>query len=98
MQKPIISLSFDDGREDTYWVAFQIMKKYGLTGTLHITTGFVDQTWNEQKWSRMNQPVTVRQLREMKEYGFEISSHADKHLVEKNDLLKSIEKLRKWNV
>ncbi len=98
MQKAIVSLSFDDGREDTYQVAFKIMKKYGLTGTLHVTTGFVDKTWNEERWSRINRPVTVGQLMEMKDYGFEISSHGDKHLVERNDLLESIDKLRKWNL
>lgn len=98
MQKTLISLSFDDGREDTYRVAFKIMKKYGLKGTIHVTTGYVDKTWNEEKWKTAKGPISVEQLKEMKEYNFEISSHGDKHITENNDLSVSIEKLKQWGL
>lgn len=36
-----IALSFDDARSDTYEVAMTIMKKYGLTGTVNVISGFI---------------------------------------------------------
>lgn len=98
MQKTIISLSFDDGREDTYRVAFKIMKKYGLKGTIHVTTGYIDETWTEKNWKTAKGPISIEQLKEMKEDNFEISSHGDKHIAENNDLSVSIEKLKHWGL
>lgn len=96
--KTFVSLSFDDGREDTYRLAFNIMKKYGLNGTIHVTTGYVDKTWDDEKWLISKGPISIEHLREMKDYGFEISSHGDKHVAEKRDFSDSISKLRNWNL
>lgn len=98
MQKTLISLSFDDGREDTYRTAYKIMRKYNLQGTLHITTGYVDGTWKPESWKTAKGPMTVGQLQELSDYGFEISSHGDKHIAEKNDLMSSINKLKSWGL
>jgi len=95
-RKAIVSLSFDDGREDTYRVAYRIMERHGLRGTIHVTTGYVDKTWENGRFNSSAGPVTVQQLEEMKFHGFEISSHGDKHVTEKKDLLESIKKLREW--
>lgn len=98
IQNTIISLSFDDGREDTYRIAYSIMKKYGLVATIHITTGYVDGTWKPEKWHTAKGAVTIEQLKEMKDFGFEISSHGDKHTIDKEDLLTSIKKLKYWGL
>lgn len=96
--KTIVSLSFDDGREDTYRVAYKIMKKYGLIGTIHATTGYIDNTWKPEKWESAKGNMTVEELKEMKENGFEISSHGDKHITKKADLLNSISKFYEWGI
>lgn len=96
--RTIVTLSFDDGREDTYRTTYKIMKKYGLTGTIHVVTGYVDGTWIPKKWCTAKGAITVEQLKEMKDYGFEISSHGDTHITEKQDLLESIRKLRDWEL
>jgi len=96
--KTLVSLSFDDGREDTYRTTYQVMKRYGFRGTIHVVTGYVDGTWMPEKWCTAKGAITVEQLKEMKDYGFEISSHGDKHITEKHDLLESIRKLRNWGL
>lgn len=98
MKKTIVSLSFDDGREDTYRVAYNIMKKYGITGTIHVTTGYIDGTWKPDDWKTSKGPISIEQLREMKQNGFEISSHGDRHITDKEDLLVSISKLKRWDL
>lgn len=98
MNKTIVSLSFDDGREDTYRVAYDIMKRHGLIGTVHVTTGYVDGTWENGRFSSSAGPMTVEQLKEMRAFGFEISSHGDKHVTEKQDLKESIKKLKDWDL
>ena len=90
-----LSFSFDDGRDDNYRVAFKIMKEYNLKGTIHVTTGFVDGSWKPQDWYSAGHPITLDKLREMRDNGFEISSHGDKHISNEKDLLTSIDKLKK---
>jgi peptidoglycan/xylan/chitin deacetylase (PgdA/CDA1 family) len=100
MNKTVVSISFDDGREDTYRVAYDIMKKYGLTGTINVITGYVDKTWDWEPgiFYSSNGPVSLEQLKEMKDYGFEVASHGDKHVTEEEDIMKSIQKLRGWQL
>ncbi|HAS91458.1 MAG TPA: hypothetical protein DCS12_04180 [Clostridiales bacterium] len=97
-EKTIVSLSFDDGREDTYRMAFKIMKEFNLVGTIHVTTGYVDKTWENNSWQTAKGPMTIKQLKELSDNGFEISSHGDKHITNKDDLLISIKKMHEWNV
>lgn len=95
----MISLSFDDGRKDTYLVAYPIMKKYGLTGTVHITTGFVDGTWKEEKWpSAAYGAMSIEEVKMLYKEGWEITSHGDQHITQEHDMKRSIEKLKEWGV
>ena len=53
--KPICVLTFDDGWSDFYKNAFPILKRYGVPGTVFLTTGFVgtdDSFWTD-KLARM---------------------------------------------
>ena len=43
-----IAITFDDGRSDNYSQAKRIMDKHKLKGTVYITTGFIDGTWEEK--------------------------------------------------
>lgn len=42
-----LAITFDDGRSDNYLCAKNIMDKYHFRGTVYITTGFIDGTWEE---------------------------------------------------
>jgi len=97
-RKTLVSISFDDGREDTYRVAYGIMKRYGLAGTIHVTTGYVDKTWENGKFNSSAGPLKIEELKEMKACGFEISSHGDKHMTGKKDLQDSLKKLKEWDL
>ncbi|MBQ4630511.1 MAG: polysaccharide deacetylase family protein [Clostridia bacterium] len=98
MKKTVVSLSFDDGREDTIRNAFSIMNKYGLKATVHITTGFVDGTWDGHKWDSCDKAMTVADAVQMHNSGFEISLHGDKHKTEIDDFLISKKKLKSWGI
>lgn len=95
----MVTFSFDDGREDTYRVAFKIMKEYGLVGTIHVTTGWVDGSWSTSDWlSAVNGAMTIEQVKECYNYGFEITSHGDQHVTDITDLRVSLNKLYQWEV
>jgi peptidoglycan/xylan/chitin deacetylase (PgdA/CDA1 family) len=67
--KPII-LTFDDGYEDGYQVAYPLLRRYGFSGMFYIITGKVN--WEGQ--------MTWEQLREMLEHGMQIGSHTIHHV------------------
>lgn len=98
MSKTVVSLSFDDGREDTARVAYPIMKKYGLTATVHITTGFIDETWKDHNWKSCSTPMSIDDIVNMYNDGFEISLHGDKHVTDKEDFMIAKEKLASWGI
>lgn len=92
-----IILTFDDGREDNYLNAFPIMKENGLTGTIFITTGYIDGTWKKpDSWKSAEKPLSIDQIKILKSNGWEIGLHGDKHITEINDTLYAIEKMNSW--
>lgn len=95
----MICLSFDDGRKDTYSIAYPIMKQYGLVGTVHVTTGFVDGSWKGEDWpSAASGAMSIEEVKELWENGFEITSHGDRHITQEEDMRQSIYKLKNWGV
>ena len=93
-----IFLSFDDGRLDFYENVFPILKKYNQYATIHVTTGFVDGTYKTNDFGVNRSPVTIKQLFEMKQYGIEISSHGDKHILDGDDFENSRDKIIDWGL
>ena len=96
--KLIVSLSFDDGRKDTYDYAYRILRKYDLNATVHVITGYVDHTWNPSYLASSYAPCSRSDLKEMSKHGIEISAHGDTHTTDYNDLKKCISKLEKWRL
>lgn len=96
--EPMISLSFDDGREDFYRNVYPILKKYKLNVTLFVISGYVDGSW-KQMLSGSQGACTIPQLKEMRDSGLvEIALHGDKHTTEQDDFKICYQKLKKWDL
>ena len=69
--KKVVWLTFDDGNEDFYTIAYPILKKYKAKATNNIITGFV------KKGNAGN--LTVKQMKEMMSHGMSFQSHTVNH-------------------
>lgn len=70
-----IALTFDDGHQSIYHIAFPLLKKYGFTATIFITTDFIGK-----KIDADHLALTDAQIREMSAAGMEIGAHALSHV------------------
>ena len=66
-----ILITFDDGYEDNYRVAYPILQKYNFTATIFLITNFVSSNSQYITWSQVN---------EMKENGFSFENHTSNHI------------------
>ena len=94
----IIYFSFDDGRGDFYYNVYPVLKQNELVASVHITTGFVDGTFCNSIFGEGRKPLLVSQLRELSDYGIDISSHGDKHVMKDDDFNISRQKMIEWNL
>lgn len=69
--KKVVWLTFDDGNEDFYTIAYPILKKYKARATNNVITGFV------KKGNAGN--LTVKQMKEMMAHGMSFQSHTVNH-------------------
>lgn len=94
-----IILSLDDGREDFYRVAFPILKKFNLTGTINVVTESIE---NPKKYFRPNSTsndfMKVEELQEIEESGIEIACHGRSHKNTVQDILENIEDFQKMGI
>lgn len=94
-----IAFTFDDGRSDNYLLAKRIMDKYRFRGTVFITTGFIDGTWEGKDVLKSpTRPLTVEEINGLHSSGWEIGLHGDKHKTDKDDMRTALEKLRSWGI
>ena len=66
--KPVI-ITLDDGYRDLYTTAFPILVAHNFTAVSYIVTGFIG----------LKGYVTVDQIKQMDQYGFEIGAHTVNH-------------------
>jgi len=87
-QNPIL-ITFDDGYEDNYRVAYPILQKYNFTATIFLITDFVGTNKRYLTWD---------QVKEMKGNGFSFGSHTLSHLfltnASENDMRSQLEQSR----
>ena len=69
--KKVVWLTFDDGNEDFYTIAYPILKIYKAKASNNIITGFV------KKGNAGN--LTVKQMKEMMAHGMSFQSHTVNH-------------------
>lgn len=94
-----IALTFDDGRSDNYMIAKRIMDKYQFSGTVYITTGFIDGTWKENDILQSpTRPLTVEEIKSLHQSGWEIGMHGDKHKTQVDDMRVALNKLQSWGI
>ena len=94
-----VAITFDDGRSDNYLLAKQIMDRHKLLGTVYITTGFIDGTWIEKELLQSpTRPLTINEIKELNQYGWEIGLHGDKHQTQVDDMRIALQKLKSWGI
>lgn len=62
--RPLV-ITFDDGYEDNYRIAYPILRKHGLSGVFFVTTGFIDDgqpLWFDQVAILLNQRTLPQSL------------------------------------
>lgn len=79
-QRPIV-LTFDDGFQDFHTQALPLLKKFGFTATLYITTGFIGGTsrWLSESGDGQRPMLNVAQIQEIAASNIEIGAHTHTH-------------------
>jgi peptidoglycan/xylan/chitin deacetylase (PgdA/CDA1 family) len=78
--RPVV-ITFDDGFADFYSTVLPILRKYGFTATLYLTTGFMGQTsrWLASLGESQRPMLTWSQVRAIAASGIECGAHSRSH-------------------
>ena len=76
--KPVV-LTFDDGFADFYDTALPLLLRYGLTGTLFVTSGWTGGSGEYLSKHRPPGMLTGGQVSEIADAGIEIGAHSVTH-------------------
>ncbi|HUS26042.1 MAG TPA: polysaccharide deacetylase family protein [Nevskiaceae bacterium] len=68
-QEPLLSVTFDDGWESVFTVAYPLLQRYGIQTTQYALSGTLD----DQKY------MSIQQLRAMQATGHQIACHTVNH-------------------
>lgn len=75
-----IILTFDDGYEDNYSIAFPLLKKYNSLAVIYLVTGCKNNAWDNSKKEPTADLMSESQIKEMHKYGIEFGAHTQKHV------------------
>ena len=94
-RKGIVTLSFDDGRRDSYDMFMEILKPMNIPATINIPTGYIEVGFSDPTDIGYNGLMTKNQLDEICSYPlFEIAGHM--HNNNDEDVEMGIRKLKEW--
>ncbi len=78
-KEPALVITFDDGYEDNFENAFQLLKKYELKATIFVVTGFINREVELIKRSGWG-PMSWEQIKTMDKSSYiEIGAHSNTH-------------------
>ncbi len=74
-------ITFDDGYQSVYEVAYPVLKERKMAATVYVATGSIGSHigWNGELARRTEPIMTTEQIRELSDDGFEIGSHTVSH-------------------
>lgn len=79
ISKKTVVITFDDGYEDNFLVAYPILKKNGFTATIFVASSLVGKTVKARQGTNMK-ILSERQIKEMAHSGLiKFGSHANHH-------------------
>ena len=81
MPNKAVVLTFDDGFENNYSVAFPILKSLGITATIFLTTDYVGKkcTWDKKDDIPDLTLLSWEMINEMSKFGIDFQSHTATH-------------------
>ena len=95
--KGIVTLSFDDGRRDSFDVFMDILKPMRIPATINIPTGYIEVGFSDPTDIGYNGLMTKAQLDEISSCPlFEIAGHGHMHNNSDADVEMGIKKLKEW--
>jgi len=78
-----LSITFDDGYVDNHEVAAPILRRLALPAAFFVATGFINTDYAppwDQHLTRQPGWMTWDQVRALRDQGFEIGAHTDRHI------------------
>lgn len=78
-----LSITFDDGYRDNVEVAAPILSRLGLPAAFFVATGFIGTDYKppwDEHLTRQPGWMSWDQIRSLREQGFEIGAHTDRHV------------------
>lgn len=95
--KALVNLNFDDGRIDTYTIAYPLLKKYNIPATINVTTGYVEGIFAHKEHEIPVPAMTIEMLTTLaSDPSIEIAGHGYWHDNTEEDILTGIQHLKTY--